>query len=237
MSQQGKTPDPVTSEAPPTDCSTCGRSSQYCVCAWVKRVETKTKILVLQHPQEPGVAIGTAPIIESCFSNSVVVTGLSWSNLKKILRRDIVYQEWGVLYLGSIRVEKLPDTGLYSVTDKGVVRPDQKALLAKLKGIIVLDGTWSQAKTLWWRNAWLLKLQRLVIRSDATSLYDTIRKEPRKGCLSSIEALAESLDILERADGHIQEAVQKPLGELVSRLRKKKKSSRPSLHRRRRYGR
>jgi len=31
---------------------------------------------------------------------------------------------------------------------------------AGLEGIVALDGTWAQAKTMWWRNAWLLKLKR-----------------------------------------------------------------------------
>jgi DTW domain-containing protein YfiP len=237
MPSEKKTTSAVETEAHNQDCQQCGRSARYCVCAFATKIDTRIQILVLQHPQEPGVAIGTAPIIDACFSNARVVTGLSWSNIKRILGEDVTYQEWGVLYLGSIRTEALHPPGLYSVTDKGVVKPNQKALLSKLKGIIILDGTWSQAKTLWWRNAWLLKLQRLVVCSEARSVYDAIRKEPRKGCLSSIEALAESLDILERSDGYIQEAIQKPLGELVARLQTKKREARPSQHRRRRHAR
>ena len=36
-------------------------------------------------------------------------------------------------------------------------------MLRGLDGVVLLDGSWSEAKTLWWRNPWLLKLRRLVL--------------------------------------------------------------------------
>ncbi len=62
-----------------------------------------------------------------------------------------------------------------------------------LTGIVVLDGSWSQAKTLWWRNPWLLKLQRVLLQPARPSLYGKLRKEPRKECLSTLEAVSEAL--------------------------------------------
>jgi DTW domain-containing protein YfiP len=92
---------------------------------------------------------------------------------------------------------------------------------------VLLDGTWSQAKTLWWRNAWLLKLRRLVIHTRKRSLYDTIRKEPRKGCLSTLETTGEVLSILEGRED-IAPALERPLKELVARLTKHRPTGRPS---------
>lgn len=236
MSANAPPDSTLSSKETVTSCPECLRSERYCVCAFVTPVETKTDILVLQHPQEPGVAIGTAPIIQKGFANTRVVTGLSWPNLKKILKQEVTYQQWGVLYVGSIRTEQLPSEGLFSVSAKGIIRPNQKELLSSLKGIIVLDGTWSQAKTLWWRNPWLLKVQRLVVRSDQKSLYDTIRKEPRRGCLSSMEALAEALEQLEHKNGTIRKSIHAPLEELVDRLNRKRNSSVRRSHRRGRHG-
>jgi DTW domain-containing protein YfiP len=65
-----------------------------------------------------------------------------------------------------------------------------------LEGIVVLDGTWAQAKTMWWRNAWLLKLKRLTLNPSCPSLYGRLRMEPRRECLSTIESIAEALDAL-----------------------------------------
>src|SRR5690606_6920294 len=65
-----------------------------------------------------------------------------------------------------------------------------------LDGILVLDGTWSQAKTLWWRNAWFLKLPRLVLAPQEPSMYGRLRKSPRKEWVSTLEAVADVLPAL-----------------------------------------
>jgi hypothetical protein len=190
------------------------------VCEFVSPLSVKTQILVLQHPQEPGVEIGTVPILQGCFPRITVRTGLSWPNLKKVLGREVENQRWGVLYLGSVRVEDLPaHRPLFVVDRKGTPRLDQDEVLKHLEGIVVLDGTWSQAKTLWWRNAWLLKLSRLVLKPSKRSLYDRIRKEPRRGCLSTVESVAEVLSCIEKRPELMQE-IEKPLSELVNRLDK-----------------
>lgn len=206
-------------ETPP--CGACGRVYPYCVCEHTTPLKAKTKILILQHPQEPGVDIGTAPILRASFPGTVLRTGLSWPNFKRALgREDVEHRRWGVLYLGSVRVEELPkDRALFVVDKKGAPREDQDKVIRELEGIVVLDGTWSQAKTLWWRNAWLLKLPRLVIRSSRRSLYDQIRKEPRHGCLSTVETVGEVLQALERRED-IQPALDKPLTELIGRLKR-----------------
>jgi len=215
-----ETPDVIEEQQP---CATCGRVFPYCVCEFTTPIKTRTKLLILQHPQEPGVDIGTAPILQASFPGTVLRTGLSWPNFKRALgREDVENRRWGVLYLGSVRVEDLPkDRTLFVVDKKGAPREDQDAMLRDLEGIVVLDGTWSQAKTLWWRNAWLLKLPRIVIRSSRRSLYDQIRKEPRHGCLSTVETVGEVLQALERRDD-IQPILDKPLTELIGRLKKNK---------------
>jgi type I site-specific restriction-modification system R (restriction) subunit len=45
---------------------------------------------------------------------------------------------------------------------------------------VLLDGTWSQAKALWWRNAWMLKCQRVILGPKRPSAYGKLRKEPRQ---------------------------------------------------------
>src|SRR5262249_27221798 len=68
--------------------------------------------------------------------------------------------------------------------------PDQEAMLRILDGVVVLDGTWKEAKTLWWRNPWLLRLQRLVLNPRRRSRYGRVRREPRREALSTLEAVA-----------------------------------------------
>ncbi len=76
---------------------------------------------------------------------------------------------------------------------KGVALPDQDRALAGIKGVVIFDGTWAQAKTLWWRNAWVLKAKRLVLNPRGSSLYGQLRREPRREGLSTIEAAALTL--------------------------------------------
>ena len=62
----------------------------------------------------------------------------------------------------------------------------------------MLDGTWSQAKALWWRNAWMLKCQRVILGPARPSRYGRLRREPRRDGLSTIEAAAMVLAGLEK---------------------------------------
>jgi len=62
---------------------------------------------------------------------------------------------------------------------KGAALPDQDAALPGIAGIVVLDGSWSQAKTLWWRNPWVLKARRIVLAPGRPSRYGALRREPR----------------------------------------------------------
>ena len=66
--------------------------------------------------------------------------------------------------------------------------PAADRMLRGLEGIVLLDGTWSQAKTLWWRNPWLLKLQRIVLNPPGPARLGRLRREPRQEALSTLEA-------------------------------------------------
>jgi DTW domain-containing protein YfiP len=63
-------------------------------------------------------------------------------------------------------------------------------MLRGLEGVVLLDGSWSEAKTLWWRNPWLLKLRRIVLNPQQRSRFGRVRREPRREALSTLEAAA-----------------------------------------------
>jgi DTW domain-containing protein YfiP len=75
-------------------------------------------------------------------------------------------------------------------------RKGQSLPLKDIDGIICLDGNWKQSKTLWWRNPWLLKWPRIYLNPQMSSRFGSLRKEPRKICLSTLEAVAFSLEHL-----------------------------------------
>jgi DTW domain-containing protein YfiP len=92
----------------------------------------------------------------------------------------------------------LPDRDIVVVNKNGNAVDHQGPALRDIEGVILLDGTWSQAKALWWRNAWMLKCQRVILGPAKPSLYGKLRREPRKDGLSTIEAAGMLLASLER---------------------------------------
>lgn len=179
------------------NCERCGKSAALCICPEIVECPTRTRVLILQHPQEPDKTLGTAQLLHAALPNSVLKAGLSWRNLSAALGEEAQPKEWAVLYLGSV---KLPSAqpGLVYVDRDGIPLPDITQKAIRLKGIVVLDGTWSQAKTLWWRNAWLLKLHRAVLNPEKPSRYGKLRKEPRAESISTLESTAQALALLER---------------------------------------
>jgi DTW domain-containing protein len=169
-------------------------------------LQTKLHVLILQHPQEPDKELGTARLAHQALANSTLRIGLSWPNLSKALGRPAIHGNWGVLYLGGkAESAKLRPTA-----------PDLSAL--PLEGIVILDGTWAQAKTMWWRNPWLLKLKRITLNPARRSLYGSLRREPRRECLSTIESIAEALTALGE-DPKIGESLRGHFVELLKGLR------------------
>lgn len=127
-------------------------------------------------------------------ANSTHRIGLSWSSLSKALGAPAEPGAWAVLYLGSHK-ESRPKAAsqLVNVLSK----TNESIPLTKLKGVVILDGNWKQSKSLWWRNAWLKKLPRLMLFPTSPSLYGTLRREPRKNSVSTLEAAAYVIEAVE----------------------------------------
>lgn len=188
------------------------------------RIQNRLQVLVLRHPREKSAELASVPVLEESLARITVRTGLSWPNLTKAVgqiadasrepgrpaerqRSDTRRQGgpdpkcWAVLFLGSLKgpaldeIKKAPRGTVLIATRNGELLSAEEA---DLKGIIVLDGNWSQAKALWWRNAWLLKLHRLLLKPAQPSQYGKLRREPRRECLSTLESVAEALEHIEK---------------------------------------
>ena len=179
-------------------------------------INNKVAVLVLQHPQEQDHALGTAGLLVRTLSNARMVVGLSWRNLVHAVGASADSKDWGVLYLGSTHATGIGP--LVAVDRKGEALSDQQAGPADLEGLIVLDGNWAQAKTLWWRNAWLSRLRRFVVVPDGPSLYGSLRKEARPDAVSTLEAAALALSALE-ADPTVRERLLAPFRSMLAKAR------------------
>ena len=180
------------------DCPRCLKPQALCVCEGIAPIDNKVSLLILQHPQEQDRELGTARLTVLHLKDALLKIGLSWPSLSKILDRPADPRRWAILYLGSVRAAAvLPDRDIVVVNRKGNAVDDQDAALREIEGIVLLDGTWSQAKALWWRNGWMLKCKRIVLGPKRPSRYGRLRREPRSDGLSTLEAAAMLLARLE----------------------------------------
>jgi len=167
-------------------CPKCHRDMDECLCAKAPVFENHIPVIILQHPQEQYKELNSAWLANIMLTNSHVRVGLSWNGFKAVAGESAMPSQWGILFLNNKG----------KAGDPPVTVQDRKKQLVTdygfLKGIIALDGSWKQAKTLWWRNPWFLKLNRISLNPAHASL----RAQTREGGLSTIEAVAFALDHL-----------------------------------------
>jgi DTW domain-containing protein YfiP len=210
---------PAPAADPNADCPHCLKPRTLCVCEGIAPIDNKIALLILQHPQEQDRELGTARLTTLHFSNALLKIGLSWPSLTRILGRPADPQRWAILYLGSIKAAAvLPDRDVVVVNKKGTAVDHQDSALSEIEGVVVLDGTWSQAKALWWRNGWMLKCKRIVLGPKRPSRYGRLRREPRSDGLSTLEAAAMLLARLE-GKPEIETALHTSFERLLARYR------------------
>ncbi len=198
MSKAAKTKPGADAPEEIEECPRCGKPLPLCICDSVTPIANRVELLILQHPQEQDRALGTARLTAQHFKKVTHKIGLSWPSLSKALGRSVDPLDWAILYLGSAKVADLAtERDIVAIDRKGELEESQRSILKDIEGVVLLDGTWSQAKALWWRNAWMLKCRRIILGPAEPSLYGKLRKEPRRDGLSTIEAAGMVLSRLE----------------------------------------
>ncbi len=143
-------------------------------------VPSTTRVVFLQHPREARVPIST------CRMAHLSLPGSS-------------------LYVTNDPDHHAALAGLLAEPDTHLLFPaadatDVDALVRPPRTLVVVDGTWANARKLVGRSALLRGLPRLAFHPDFASNY-RIRREPAEHCLSTIEATAHVLERLEHAPG------------------------------------
>ncbi|MBN2035676.1 MAG: DTW domain-containing protein [Chitinispirillaceae bacterium] len=170
-------------------CNRCLRPKSSCFCSLVPSLDTRLKVIILQHPQEQYKKLNSARLAHLLLKKSVLFTGLSWPNFKKIAGPNELPSQWGVLYLRTN--EKKNNTPLSVINRK----KQPLTNLSFLRGIIAIDGTWKQAKTLWWRNPWLTRLNQIHL-NPSHAAHASVRPQVKAEGLSTIESIACALEHL-----------------------------------------
>lgn len=200
-------------------CPRCAKLQSICVCDRIVSIKNKVRVVILQHPQEDDALLGTAKLVELSLECAEIRVGLSWASLEHALGKEQVDRNcWAVLAAAKLPIDVRPSelTKPVALIERhGAMRSLNKH---KLEGILVLDGTWSQAKTLWWRNPWLLKLPRLVLTPREPSMYGRLRREPRRDYVSTLEAIADVLPVLGEPES-TRDTLRKLLRTMLQRVR------------------
>lgn len=159
-------------------CYTCFRPQAHCLCAEVTHVRNRTPILILQHPRERIHAFGTARLAEMILQRVEVVVAY-----QEQIRCDQSLQDrlrdYGLLY---------PDP---DAVDLSRLAPEQRP-----KKLVLLDGTWSHARSMHRDLPVLQELPHFTLPAGLVSKFQ-IRKQPGEQCLSTLEAIYHALRALE----------------------------------------
>lgn len=159
-------------------CYGCFKPRFLCLCGRVRSVANRTRITILQHPRERFHAIGTARIAR-----------LGLANSELLLPRAVAPRSL------RIPVDLTPGSALLFPGDSARELADLEP--AELpQGLVVLDGTWSQARKLLRENPSLGDLPRVKLSPALPSRY-RIRKEPRRNYVSTVEAIVQALVLIE----------------------------------------
>jgi DTW domain-containing protein YfiP len=160
-------------------CGRCRRPESVCYCRHLTSIDTATRIVLLQHPRERDVAIGTARMASLCLPNSELHVGVHWRGSNELARAlSDPARPAALLYPGAGAID--------------VMRSKPRGPIT----LVVVDGTWWQTKKVVRENPELARLPRYAFTPPSPSEY-RIRKEPDAAYVSTIEALAHVLGVLE----------------------------------------
>lgn len=166
----------------PHRCPGCRLLTAACFCDLIPRVETRTRVVLVLHRVEADKPSNTGQVALRCLPNSSVV-------MHGVLGQAVAAPDWA-------------EHG-----DPVLLFPhrDARPLAAFCGGprpstLIVLDGTWKQAQRMRRRVAGLAALPCALVSREAPSRYRLRRTiDPRR--LSTMEAIAEALGVLEGSEG------------------------------------
>ncbi|MBK5539733.1 DTW domain-containing protein [Pseudomonas sp. TH05] len=160
-----------------SQCPRCLRPESHCLCALIPQLDSRTRVLLLQHPSEVNHALNTARLAALGLTNAELIVGEVFADLPQLLNRP-GYQ--ARLLFPADDAQTLQAYG-----------PAAQPLL-----LVVPDGTWRKARKLLHLNPLLAALPRVSLGQGGVSRY-RLRKAPGPGALSTLEAIVQALQTLE----------------------------------------
>lgn len=161
-------------------CQQCHYPKPSCICHAVVGVNNRCKIWVLQHPHEVKQAKNTVRLLQLALNKIEVVVGQYPDDFTQI----------AALPLANTAL-------LYPSEQARFLDEASCGANAQLQNLVVLDGTWKKTHRLLQQNPWLTQFQCVSFSRLPTNQY-TIRKANKANSLSTLEAVAHSLHLIEQ---------------------------------------
>jgi DTW domain-containing protein len=151
-------------------CPRCLRPQTHCLCPLIPSLDSRTRVLLLQHPSEVNHALNTARLAALGLKNAELIVG------------ELLNQP-GYQARLLFPADDAQPLQAYTLNDEPML-------------LVVPDGTWRKARKMLHLNPLLAALPRVTLAQGAVSRY-RLRKAPGPGALSTVEAIVQALQILE----------------------------------------
>ena len=158
-------------------CPRCLRPQTHCLCPLIPNLDSRTRVLLLQHPSEVNHALNTARLAALGLNNAELIVGEVFEDLPTLLNQPGYRAR--LLFPG----EDAQPMQACAATDEPLL-------------LVVPDGTWRKARKILHLNPLLAALPRVTLAEGGVSRY-RLRKAPGPGALSTVEAIVQALEILE----------------------------------------
>lgn len=158
-------------------CPRCLRPQTHCLCPLIPSLDSRTRVLLLQHPSEVNHALNTARLAALGLTSAELIVGEVFEDLPALLNRP------GYQARLLFPADDAQPMQAYSESDEPLL-------------LVVPDGTWRKARKMLHLNPLLAALPRVTLAAGGVSRY-RLRKAPGPGALSTIEAIVQALQTLE----------------------------------------
>ncbi|XP_068127770.1 tRNA-uridine aminocarboxypropyltransferase 2 [Hyperolius riggenbachi] len=202
---QGLSGLPVeSSPARRTLCVRCRRPEKVCLCPFLPAhpIHVSTCLYIVQHPAEESRVLRTVPLLAEC---------LPEDKCKVLIGRRFGEERYPELAAVCRNASSLI---LYPGAEAANLEELSLAADRQPRSLIIIDGTWSQAKDIFYKNSLFRLPKQVQLKSTISSQY-VIRTQPTNTCLSTLECAAIALSIMEN-NTVIQETILRPLQALCS---------------------
>ncbi|XP_022200870.2 tRNA-uridine aminocarboxypropyltransferase 2 [Nilaparvata lugens] len=170
-------------------CSGCKRPSVVCWCVALpsEPLTPSCRIVLLQHPAEEKRSLRTASMLIKGLQagRCLLFKGKKFLDNRQDGVMDILRSPYSVLLF--------PSRSSVSLSE---LVGDGWTAGSRIDNIVIIDGTWPQAKAIYNNSPALQSMQQAKLMIGGGSEY-VIRTQPTEGCLSTLETAAEALSLVE----------------------------------------